>query len=62
MKCPYCNKQAKVKDYVYKNLESYGGSVRARSACCGKVLWVSIQYVYKAQPAGNRNEKDSWGE
>ena len=60
MKCPYCEKDAKIKEVVKSNLECYGGSVKARTDCCGKMVRVYpiVNYICTET---DQTGKDDWG-
>ena len=60
MKCPYCGKNAKIKEVVKRNLEVYGGQARARTDCCGKVILVWPNVSFSCCDTG-QTEKDDWG-
>ncbi len=60
MKCPYCNKEAKIEDVVKLNLETYGGSAKARTACCGALICVYPVVAYRCVET-DQNGRDDWG-
>lgn len=60
MKCPYCNKEAKIEDVVKINLETYGGSVKARTNCCGALIRVYPVTTYRCCETGQKGP-DDWG-
>lgn len=60
MKCPYCKKEAQIKDAVKRNLESYGGSARARTDCCGKIIHVHPVISFTCHETV-QVEEDDWG-
>ena len=60
MKCPYCGKEAKIADVVKRNLESYGGSAKARTDCCGKMVRVSPNISFSCYEE-NQEGRDDWG-
>ena len=61
MKCPYCNKEANIKEMVKTNLESYGGSAKARTVCCGALINVYRVVTYRATES-NQEGQDDWGD
>ena len=61
MKCPYCGKAAQVADHVETNLESYGGSVRARTECCGSIICVYPVFRMRAEMT-EQGGRDDWGQ
>jgi len=61
MKCPYCGKKAKIDDVVKRNLESYGGSARARTKCCGKIVRVYPIIYFTCNLEYDQQNKDDWG-
>jgi hypothetical protein len=66
MECPHCKETLKVEPYVYRNLETYhigGGLVKATTDCCGNIVSMSVQTVFKAYIPYNHNEltEDDWG-
>ena len=60
MKCPYCKKEAKINDVVKRNLESYGGSAKARTGCCGKLVRVHA-VIHFACNETSQEGNDDWG-
>ncbi len=60
MKCPYCNKEAKISDVAKINMETYGRPVNARSECCGKILSVHPKVIFSCEKTIQRKE-DDWG-
>lgn len=60
MRCPYCNKTAKIKEVVERNLETYGGSARARTTCCNLIIRVSPVVTFKCTKTDQKG-KDDWG-
>lgn len=60
MKCPYCGESAQVADHVSINLENYGKPVRARAACCGKIIRVYPVFRMRAEMT-EQGGKDDWG-
>lgn len=60
MLCPYCKKKCHVDDVVFLNLQSYGGGARARTQCCGKIVYVSIHYSFSADET-RQTGQDDWG-
>lgn len=60
MECPYCKKEAKIEDVVKLNLETYGGSAKARTACCGALIRVYPVVTYHCVET-DQNGHDDWG-
>lgn len=60
MKCPYCGKEAKIADAVKMNLETYGGSARARTGCCGALIRVYPVVTYHCTETEQKGH-DDWG-
>lgn len=60
MKCPYCNKEAKIAEVVKTNLESYGGSAKARTDCCGSLIRVYPVITYLCMETDQKGN-DDWG-
>jgi hypothetical protein len=60
MKCPYCNKDAKISNTVKLSLESYGGSARARTDCCKAIIRVYPIVIYRCEET-DQVDKDDWG-
>lgn len=60
MRCPYCNKEAKIKEVVKRNLECYGGSVKVRTNCCGKLVRVRPIIKFACSETEQKGE-DDWG-
>lgn len=60
MKCPYCGKTAKISDVAKVNMESYGRPVRARTECCGKVLFVWPVITFSCSEI-EQPPRDDWG-
>jgi len=61
MTCPYCKKEAEINDAVKLNLEFYGGAVRARTRCCGKLVYVYPSISFSCRKT-NQDGQDDWGE
>ena len=61
MKCPYCDKEALVSYTVKLNLERYGGSVKARTSCCGALIRVFRVITFRCGET-DQGGKDDWGE
>jgi hypothetical protein len=60
MKCPYCEKEVKINEVVKLNLEAYGGSVRARTMCCGSLVRVYPVLTFRCMET-DQHGKDDWG-
>ena len=60
MKCPYCGEAAQVADRVEINLETYRGSVRARTDCCGSIIRVYPILRLRAEKT-DQGGRDDWG-
>ena len=60
MKCPYCNKETKIAEVVKRNLETYGGSVKARTKCCNALIRVSPIVSFRCTET-DQNGTDDWG-
>lgn len=60
MKCPYCNKEAKIEDVVKLNLKTYGGFAKARTACCGALIRVYPVVTYRCVETDQKG-RDDWG-
>ena len=60
MICPYCNKQVKIAVAVMHNLENYGGTAKARTACCKSLILVSRIITFKCHETIQKG-KDDWG-
>jgi len=61
MKCPHCEKELRINEVVYLNLESYRGSVIAATNCCGKGVRVSDVVRVRVSPYTGDDTEDSWG-
>lgn len=63
MKCPHCTNKIGFVPPVLANIYTYGGTRRAKTTCCGKIVNVEpIQSYEVSIPYNFQNiEDDDWG-
>lgn len=64
MECPNCKKELKIRDRVFRNLETYkpNGVALTVSDCCGFGFIVESQITYKITEYKGYKKEDDWGE
>jgi len=61
MICPHCNKEAKIADVVFYNVEAYDNSAIGKTECCGKGIRVEKVITFKISKPYDKPETDDWG-
>jgi iron only hydrogenase large subunit-like protein len=63
MKCPNCNRIAKVPEVALINTDTYDRTVKVRVSCCNKIVFLSPVRSYRLDLYREKDgEKDDWGE
>lgn len=63
MECPNCNKEIKIPNRAYLNLESYnvGGSILVATECCQSAVTLKMNVSYSILPYVGEQKEDGWG-
>lgn len=58
LRCPYCGKAVEIDSKAYRNVESYRNSIRVKTNCCNRLLWLSAEVVYRVSPVMSEQYDD----
>ena len=58
LKCPHCNRDLKIPNRAYHNVEAYRKPLKVTTICCNKIIELAAKITFRAEIVAGNNWDD----